>query len=117
MKKLHGFWVLAPRAPQGLGQAYLSQADLGQDDLTDGHITAGKLADPYQEGAGKLGQDSEAENELAEAEEQTHPELGHRDDPKGKLADGDDPLGYPQFALGVFTEGHVNQGIAIKCSG
>jgi hypothetical protein len=92
----------------------LGQTDFCQDDLTNGHIPAGKLPNSHQERPGKLGQGREADNELAETKEQTNPELSHGDNPECELADGDDTFSHLKFPLGIFTESYVNQWLAIK---
>jgi hypothetical protein len=92
----------------------LGQADFCQDNLANGHVATGKLPNPHQESPSKLGQGRKADNELAEAEDQAHPELGYRNNPNRKLADGDETFGHLKFPLSVFTKSNMNQGVAIK---
>jgi hypothetical protein len=112
VKIFHGLRVTLLGAPEVSGPSHLGQTVMGQHQLPHRGVADGDLPHSEVKGNRDLGQGSKAKDKLAETEKEADAELGHGDKAHAKLPDGDDPSGHPPFSPGVFSEGHVDEGIA-----
>src|SRR5438128_6358822 len=78
------------RVPDVLAQAELGQHVVAQTELSDDHISRGRLSEAGKGGEGKLSDGDNASGRLADAEEDTDGELTDSDQAHGELADGHD---------------------------
>jgi len=91
----HCFHIGPRRAPHVFGESDLTKAVDAHYHLSHNHNARGKLADPQQQGYGKLSDYSQADNKLTKAKQDSYSELGHGYEPHGKLTHRNDTLGNP----------------------
>jgi hypothetical protein len=94
-----------------MGKTDLSKAIISQNHLTNRQITTSEL--PYRHKTdSELGENCYPEDKLAKPKNNADPELGHCDQPEGKLTNGDDAFSHAPFAISVSAKGNVKKRIA-----
>lgn len=108
----YGLHVLGAFRPQIGRPSHLTHGVHARNELANGEQPEGQLPNPHEKPKSKLADNRQTAYDLADTKQYPDPELGHRDCPKSKLPDSDNPFGDTGLSSFVGSKGHAHQGDA-----